>query len=180
MSGIKESDLAHFLRLIQRRLGNAGMLAQFAGVGRCHLSSMLHGDVARGLFTWAKVRRMVTAVEWSFLEKCSAWNSFARLHPEVADTVRRTPCVDSPRDPLMHVICADCGRARFMLKCIPAQGGKVSHGLCHACFRVKIAEVIPAYEIDERVRGLAAHEAADPTIVPIRPPQSAELSLSPA
>lgn len=180
MTGIRETGLTDFHRIVRGRLGNVGVLAEFAGVGRCHLSSMLHGDCARGVYTWAKVRRMVTAVEWSFLEKCSAWNSFQQRFPEEADRARRTPAVDDPRDPLMHVVCADCGHAIKLLKCAADRGGKISHGLCTVCFRGKMAALIPPAELEQRVAAIGAMDAADPNVVPLRPAVDTELSLSPA
>jgi hypothetical protein len=167
MSGLKEIDLATFLRLIRARLGGAGVLADLAGVGRCHLSSMLHGDPSRGAFTWAKVRRQVTAVEWSFLEKCSAWNSFAEGNPALAATVRAVPTTDSRTAPLMPVLCGPCGRAVKLLRCEPGQGGKVSHTICPACFTRQLSGLIPAAEIATRLADSARADAEDPRFIPL-------------
>lgn len=178
MSGLKEPNLAHFLRCIRFRLGGAGVLAEFAGVGRCHLSSMLHGDLARGLFTWAKVRRHVTAVEWSFLEKSSAWNAFARAHPEVSDQVLRTPTADSPRDPIMQVICSGCGVALKVLRCERGQGGKISHGSCIACFTRQLTPIASPERIAALIQQAALEDLANPAVIPLRHAEPAELALS--
>jgi hypothetical protein len=180
MSGLKEPHLAHFLRLIRFRLGSAGVLAQLAGVGRCHLSSMLHGDTSRGVFTWSKVRRHVTAVEWSFLEKCSAWNSFSQVHPELSDAALRIPTCDNPRDPIMPVLCSGCGAALKLLRCDPDRGGKVSHGMCPACVTRRMTPFATAAEIAEVIERAAVADAADPRVIPLARQcvEPADLALS--
>ena len=178
MSGIKEPDLAEFLRMLRHRIGGAGVLAELAGVGRAHLSSMLHGDNARGVYTWAKIRRHVTSLEWSFLEKSSAWNAFRQLQPEIADQVRRVPTADNRADPIMPVLCAHCGHAIKVLRCTPDQGGKVSAGLCPTCFRLTMARSATAEEIERMLQQSAMADVANPAVIPLRSQEPANLALS--
>lgn len=178
MSGLKEQELAHFLRLIRNRLGGAGVLAEFAQIGRSHLSSMLHGDSDRGVYTWGKVRRHVTAVEWSFLEQCSAWNSFQARYPDHAANVKRVPVCDSPDNPLMPVVCGECYKALKTKKCEPSRGGIVSHGLCTEHFVAQMRSLeVPQAEIDRLIKKDAETDRADVTITLIGQPEPIEPEL---
>lgn len=162
MSGATEAALLDFFRLVRIRLGNAGVLAEFAGIGRAHLSNMLHGDQARGAFTWPKLRRHVTSAEWRHLERCSAWNTFKIRSGSAAAQVLEIKTCDDPTDSIMPVICTDCSKALKTKRCAPAQAGKRSDGLCPACFRRRLELMnIPAAEIERKLAEIAALEAAE-------------------
>ncbi len=176
----KEPELTQFLRSIRGRLGTSAVLAKFAGVGHCHLSSMLNGDTARGVRTWPKLRRQVMAVEWRLLEQCSAWKIFAKEYPLAADTVLHSPTLDDRDNPLLQVVCADCGDAVKLLRCTSNPTGRVSHGSCAGCYSKKMSELTSADEIARDLQRFAIADAANPLVIPLRAEEDGQLELSPS
>jgi hypothetical protein len=173
----KDPALAQFLRLVRHRVGSAGILAQFAGVGQAHLSSMLNGDTSRGAFTWSKVRRVVTSVEWALLEQLPAWKRFTQAFPGTAAQILQGMTIDDPRDPLVLVVCSGCEKALKLIKCVPNMAGRISHGFCPVCYTERMKGMLPLPEIEARLKSYAATDAADPAVIPLRPVEPAELPL---
>lgn len=135
MKGLRDPHVSSLLRSVRARLGGGGIrtICDLAGVGRCHVSQMLNGRGTRGRDTWARVRRHLTAAEWSLVEQSAAWNNFRQRRPMLAAEALRVPLCDDARWPLMPVVCCVCRRGMGAKSCVPFMAGLPSHGYCESC-----------------------------------------------
>lgn len=150
MSGLVEAPIFRLRGMVRRRLGSLGVLCQLAGVGRAHVSQILHGVEGRGRDTWARIRRHLIAAEWAEVEKSAAWNKFLARHPLRAAQAMEIPLADDPLHPLAPLVCSWCRNAIGSRTCVPAMAGKASHGCCPRCaksFHPRAAQPAPEREL---------------------------------
>lgn len=150
MSGLVEAPILRMRGMVRRRLGSLGVLCQFAGVGRAHVSQILHGAEGRGRDTWARIRRHLVRAEWAEVEKSETWNKFRARHPIRAAQALEIPLADDPLHPLMPLVCSWCGNAMGAKSCKPEVAGRVSHGCCPRCaksFQTRTVEALAAREL---------------------------------
>lgn len=72
MSGVKEMALMEFHRSL-KAMGGVSGLAEYARVGRSHLSQVLTGDRA-GAATWKHVLPWLSEGQVEQLKRCACWS----------------------------------------------------------------------------------------------------------
>ncbi len=86
MSGVKEMALMEFHRSI-KAMGGVSGLAEYARVGRSHLSQVLAGDRA-GTATWKHVLPWLSEGQVAQLKLCACWTGRVEAQWQIELAIR--------------------------------------------------------------------------------------------